>query len=59
MSFALHFRRAGNVRPNYISGGENNLDSRDECQAGHFYVDKIFVIATVSDRAENSEPCNM
>jgi hypothetical protein len=41
-SFALHFRHAGNVSPNYISQGENNLDSRDDCQAGQFYGDRKF-----------------
>jgi len=46
-SFALHFRHAGNVRPNYISSGQNNLDSRDDCQADQFYADTIFAVLLI------------
>ncbi len=31
----------------YISSGENNLDSRDDCQADRFYAATIFAVLLI------------
>src|ERR1700691_660780 len=56
-SFALHFRHAGNVRPNSISSGENNLDSRDDCQADQFYADTIFTALLIVALMAGNQVC--